>query len=46
MAPYEDVHSAWGRLSRDSHIGLSDALRIVAAVAIVARVRSGDAWQR
>jgi hypothetical protein len=33
VAPYDDVYVAWERLSRDSHIGMSDAFRIVEAVA-------------
>ena len=32
MAAYENVHVAWERLSRDSHIGMSDAFQVVAAV--------------
>ena len=33
MAAYEDVHGTWQRLSRDGHIGMSDAFQIVAAAA-------------
>lgn len=33
MAAYDDVHSAWQRLSRDGHIGLTDAFQLVAAAA-------------
>jgi hypothetical protein len=31
VGAYEDVHAAWQRLSRDGHIGMSDAIQIVAA---------------
>lgn len=31
MAAYEDVRAAWTRASRDSHVGMSDAMAIVAA---------------
>jgi hypothetical protein len=33
VGAYEKVHAAWGRLSEDGHIGMSDALQIVSAVA-------------
>lgn len=33
MSPYDDVQVAWKTLSRDGHIGLSDAVRIVVAAA-------------
>ena len=33
MAAYEDVHGTWQRLSRDRHIGMSNAFQIVAAAA-------------
>ncbi len=33
VAAYEDVHGTWQRLSRDGHIGMSDAFQIVVAAA-------------
>ena len=33
MTAYEDVLATWDRLSRDGHVGVSDAMRIVAAAA-------------
>jgi hypothetical protein len=33
VAAFEDVHATWQRLSRDGHIGMSDAFQIVAAAA-------------
>ena len=33
VAAYEDVHGTWQRLSRDGHIGMSDAFQIVTAAA-------------
>jgi hypothetical protein len=33
VAAYEDVHAMWQRLSRDGHIGMTDAFQIVAAAA-------------
>ena len=33
MAAYEDVLGTWQRLSRDGHIGMSDAFQIVVAAA-------------
>jgi hypothetical protein len=33
VAAYDDVHGAWLEHSRDGHIGMSDAFRIVAAAA-------------
>lgn len=33
MSGYDDVQLAWARLSRDGHVGMSDAILIVAAVA-------------
>ncbi|HKO91079.1 MAG TPA: acetoacetate decarboxylase family protein [Polyangiaceae bacterium] len=33
MAEYEAVHAAWERLSRDDHVGMSNAVAIVAAAA-------------
>lgn len=33
MPAYDEVHATWARLSRDGHIGMSNAFEIVAAVA-------------
>ena len=33
MGAYDDVHDTWGRLSRDGHIGLTDAFHIVLSAA-------------
>jgi len=33
VGAYEDVHDGWERLSRDVHIGMSDAFRLVTAAA-------------
>ena len=33
MGVYEDVHETWERLSRDGHIGMTDAFQIVLAAA-------------
>ncbi|HEU4690700.1 MAG TPA: hypothetical protein VFS23_20165 [Vicinamibacterales bacterium] len=33
MAAYQDVHDTWGRLSRDGHVGMTDAFQIVLSAA-------------
>jgi hypothetical protein len=33
VAAYEEVHASWEHLSRDAHIGMTDAFQIVSAVA-------------
>ncbi len=35
MAAYEDVHDTWERLSRDRHVGMTDAFQIVLSAANV-----------
>ena len=34
MAAYQDVHDTWGRLSRDGHVGMTDAFQIVLSAAV------------